>query len=279
MQFSKIITLGPKGTFSNLAASKVDLQGQREIIYTQTIPKITKKVEESDDSIGVIPIENSIAGCVGIAQDAISESNIEIINELSIPVQISFVSKCKLNEVKRYYAHPATFNQISKFITENTPNAEVIYSDSNIHSGELFIRNSDPYTAAVIPKAYAMEHEEYAKFHIIQEIQDYVNNTTRFFVIKKRKQDEIFDFNKKKCSLMVMFLEDRHSLLFEMLREFHVFDINLSYLQSRPSKGKKWGYVFFIDFYNNHRTEKCFETIKSLNIRFKLLGSYDTSLS
>ncbi|MGK0290292.1 MAG: prephenate dehydratase [bacterium] len=270
----KIITLGPKGTMSYSAASQVAEERSMEIVYTQTIPQITKSVV-TQDTYGVIPIENSVSGTVGQAQDSLISSDIIITNELSIHVRFSLITNTPLNEIKRFYAHPQAFNQTMQFTSDNFPQAEVLFADSNVHSGDLFLKHEGEPIAAIIPASLAKSEERFKTKLLIEDIQDYEDNTTRFFVIQKRPENYSPDFSKEKTSLFINFHEDRHSLLFELLREFHVFGINLSRLESRPSKSSAWKYSFFIDFLNNHRTEACLDELGRNQINYKVLGSYN----
>lgn len=275
MKPSKIITLGPRGTFSNLAASKVNPGNQFPIEYTRNIPQIIKAVSADADTIGVIPIENSISGSVAQAQDSLSESDLIITDELSIRVRFSIVSRKPLDQVKRFYAHTVASNQTGKFTMEKMPQADVVYADSNIQAGDLFLDDESDDTAAIVPTVYAAENENYKPFIKAEDIQDYEKNTTRFYVIRKKPEEYQFDFTKEKTSVYIAFQEDRHSLLFEILREFHVFDVNLCLIHSHPSKTDNWYYVFYIDFYNNHRSEKCLEALQQQNIICKVMGSYN----
>lgn len=274
---SKVITLGPKGTFSNLAASRVNSREEIEIEYTKTIPQITQKVVEDPNSIGVLPIENSIAGSVRQAQDSLIDAKVVILKEVSIPISYSLLAHGPLNEVKWLISFPLSFEQTAKFTSKKMPEIELIYSDSNIHSGEIFLEKNDPAYAAIVPKMAAKQSPAYSPFIQADDIQDYSNNTTRFLVIKKLPEKYELDYTLEKATLFVSLNEDRHSLLFEILREFHVYGINLSRLESHPSKENPWVYNFFIDFKNSHRTEALLENLKKIPaLECQLLGSYNS---
>ncbi len=275
-KYSKILTLGPKGTFSNQAASRVGGEDIADIHYTTTIPQIAAEVSKSDTVLGVMPIENSISGIVGQAQDALIDSNVVIVNELMIEIRFSMVSHVPLNEVKQFFSHTEAFNQTMTFTAKHMPEASVVFSNSNIHSGELFLERPDEPVAAIIPKVLAENDPVFKAKEAASNIQDYAQNMTRFVVIIKKPDDFTPDFTKNKTSLRIEFKEDRHSLLFELLREFHVFGINLCRLESRPLKETPWRYSFFIDLINNHRVETCLQELGKQDIGFKLFGSYDS---
>lgn len=273
--FNKIITLGPKGTFSNQAASLVGSSEIEDIQYTTTIPQIALEVVKDRNVLGVLPIENSTSGMVGQAQDSLVDSDVIIVNELQIDIQFSLVSHVPLHEVRQFFCHSEAFNQTMNFTAKNMPEANVIFSNSNIHSGELFLERAGEPVAAIIPKALVTNEDAFRKRLIASDVQDYMQNITRFVVIQKTPENFEHDFSKYKTSLVIEFKEDRHSLLFELLREFHVFGVNLCRLESRPLKNNPWCYRFFIDLINNHRVKTCLKELQKLEIGYQIFGSYD----
>lgn len=273
--YNRILTLGPKGTFSNQAASLVGGESITDIYYTTTIPQIAHEVEKNENILGVMPIENAISGTVGQAQDALMESEVIIVNELLLDIRFSLVSNVPLKDVRQFFSHAEAFNQTMIFTSKQMPNASVVFSNSNIHSSELFLERPDEPVSAIIPKVLAKNDPRFANKIEAQDIQDYEQNMTRFVVIIKKPKDYQPDFTHKKTSLCIEFKEDRHSLLFELLREFHVFGINLCRLESRPIKNTPWNYRFFIDMFNNHRVATCMEELRNQNIGFKIFGSFN----
>ncbi|MBT4286718.1 MAG: hypothetical protein HOD92_05215 [Deltaproteobacteria bacterium] len=273
--YQRICTLGPKGTFSYQAANSIGGDSINEIQYTTTIPQIAHEVENAENILGVMPIENSTSGIVGPAQDSLVDSNLIISYELLIDVRYSLVSNVPLSEIKQLFCHAMAFNQNGLFTSQHLPAANVVFSNSNIHSAEEFKERSDEPVAAIIPLP-AAHSDVYLKAKIMSDdTQDYKQNMTRFLVLEKNPKNYLPDFTRKKTAMYVLFDEDRHSLLFELLREFHVFNINLCRLESRPQKNKPWHYCFFIDFFNNHRVETCLAALDELNIQYKIFGSYD----
>jgi len=275
-KYKRILTLGPKGTFSNQAATLVGGAKIADIQYTTTIPQIANEVQNSNTILGVMPIENAISGMVGQAQDALLESDVVIINELLLDIRFSMVSQVPLKDVRQFFSHTEAFNQTMIFTSKYMPEASVVFSNSNIHSGELFLERPDEPVAAIIPKVLAENDARFTEKAVAENIQDYENNMTRFVVIIKKPDDYKLDFTKNKSSLCIEFREDRHSLLFELLREFHVFGINLCRLESRPMKNTPWNYRFFIDLLNNHRVDACMKELRNQNIGFKMFGSFNS---
>ncbi|MCP4294645.1 MAG: hypothetical protein GY786_03470 [Proteobacteria bacterium] len=273
--FNKVITLGPKGTFSNGAANLVAGNRIKKIAYTTTLPEIILEVEKDPNALGVIPIENSTSGIVGQAQDSLVSSGVIIINEIRLNVNYSLVSNVPLEKVEQYFCHSVAFNQTMVYTSQQLKQADVVYSNSNIHSGDILIERSEHPVAAIIPKPAARNNERYHGKIIIDDIQDYDPNITRFVIVQKKPENHFHDFTKEKTSVFVEAHEDRHSILFEILREFHVYGINICRLESRPSKNTPWSYGFFIDFYNNHRSATCLTDIQNLGISCEILGVYN----
>ncbi len=274
--FDRVITLGPEGTFSDQAAALVAL-GKREIRYTSTLPQVALAVVQDPLALGVIPVENSSSGIVGPAQDSLVENPVVILAEIQILVTYGLLSQVPLEEVESFYCHQVAFDQIMTFTAKHLPQAKVIFSDSNMDSAERFAQLPlGSKTAAVVPKLLAAQDPRFAPYLKAEGLEDYQNNCTRFLVFKKRPEEYQPDFSRKKTSLLIEMHEDRHSLLFEILREFHVFGINLCRLESRPSKVHAWQYRFFIDFYNSPKTQFCLDQFREAKISFQLLGSYDS---
>ena len=232
---SQIFTLGPEGTFSDEAAQII--RGDGVIVtYTGTFAEALFRVTEDQDSVAVVPIENSVAGTVAQVQD-------------------SMVS--------------------NKFLSKNLTEPQNQLTRSNVDSGIQFlqaIKSDNGALAAIVPASFA---DSYPEWKVANGIQDYHNNTTRFLVVRPRQENEEHDFSRKKTSLYVEFQEDRSGLLYELLSVFNLFQINLCRLESRPAKDTPWAYVFYVDFYNTEHTEACLDVMRVTKFNYKVLGSYD----
>jgi len=275
--FSQVITLGPKGTFSNQAASIVVGTQAATIQYTNTLPEICMLAAQDDQSLGVIPIENSSSGIVGPTQDSLLEHEVEIIAELEVQVNYALISTVPVDQVETFFCHKVAFDQIMSFTAKKLSQAKVHFVDSNMDGAYRFLRcGEDDKVAAVIPLVVAQQDPALNQKIVAESLEDYQNNCTRFLVVRKAIPWVDPDFSRKKTSLVIEAHEDRHSLLFEILREFHVFGLNLCRLESRPSKVHRWQYRFFIDLINNHRTAPCLAALAELGISYKVLGAYDS---
>jgi len=272
--FSLIYTLGPQGTFSDQATQKVRSSGIG-VNYTSTFVEAMLKVREDLNSVAVVPVENSVAGTVAQVQDSLVRNNLVIIAEINLLIEYALLANAELETVESFFVHPQALEQSSEFISNNLSQAQSILTRSNIDSGIKFLESVNSQklpVAAVVPLSFA---EDKFKWKIASGIQDYQNNTTRFLVVRSRKENEIPDFSRKKTSLLIELNNDRSGLLYDLLSVFNLFNINLCRLESRPAKDTPWAYVFYVDFYNSNQTEACIDVLRVSNFRYKVLGSYD----
>ena len=271
---SQIITLGPKGTFSDEAAQKI--RGEGVIVsYTGTFAEALFRVTEEPDSVAVVPIENSVAGTVAQVQDSLVNNKLVILGEINLLIEYSLLANEVPENVKLCYAHPQALEQSSKFLSKNLTASQNQLTRSNVDSGIQFleaIKSDKKALAAIVPASFA---DSYPEWKVASGIQDYHNNTTRFLVVRPRRENEQHDFSRKKTSLFVEFQEDRSGLLYELLSVFNLFQINLCRLESRPAKDTPWAYVFYVDFYNTEHTKACLDAMQVTKFNYKVIGSYD----
>jgi len=271
---TKILTLGPKGTFSDEAAQKIVKSGII-ISYTKTFHETLFRVSEDVNSVAVVPVENSVAGTVAQVQDSLDKNNLVILGEINLIIEYALLANADLKSIKYCFVHPQALEQSSRFISNNLSQAESKLTMSNIDSGIQFLDAVDSggsSAAAIVPLSFAKDNK---KWMHSSGIQDYKNNTTRFIVVRSRDSNEKLDFSRKKTSLLIEFQEDRSGLLYQLLSVFNLFQINLCRLESRPAKDTPWAYVFFVDFYNSKDTKQCLDVLSSSNFSYKVLGSYD----
>lgn len=264
----KIATLGPEGTFSHEAVIKYDKRAK--IVFTDTIRDVFEAVANDKANLGIVPIENSIAGTVGQTLDFLMEFRLKIKAEEILPISHNLVGFGKTSEIKVLYLHPQTYEQCELFIKKNFPKVEIIYTSSNGKSAEIIAIEKDKAKASIIPRIAV----DIYKLKILKkDIQDNRFNVTRFFIIGKEDSKKT---GYDRTSIAIYPQIDRPGLLYEMLGQFAKRKINLTKIESRPSKGKLGDYIFYIDF-QGHRTEKhVAEVLKELEKTafLTILGSY-----
>ena len=240
------------------------------VIPCQTIPKVMESVESDETTYGVVPIENSIEGSVGITLDSFAHDfDLKIYKEIVIPInQNLIVNKgVKLEDIEEVYSHPQAIAQCNKFIVEN--DLKPVYTRSTANAVETIIGNNTKSAIGNIKAA-----EIYCLDVIKTNIQETDNNETRFVIISK-KEHEIT--GRDKTSIIFSIYEDAPGGLYDILGIFKNNNINLTKIESRPSKKGLGKYLFFVDF-NGHKNNpvigKIIEEIEKHTYFFKFLGSY-----
>ena len=266
-----IITLGPQGTFSDEATRSI-VPETSKIEYALTLIE-TLLLAKSKQCPAIVPIENSVEGVVTAIQDLLVSEDFVICGELNKAVCYDLLSVAPLNQIKKVFAHEQASGQSREFLKKYLPHAIIELTASNIASGKIFLDllNQNKQIAAIVPPSFARSVPHYI---LHSQIQDYQHNTTRFILIQTRPQNYQPDFSHQKTSIQVQFSQDRPGLLYELLSIFHLFQINLCRLESRPSKKTAWNYVFFIDLLNSKKTEDCLEVMRIKKFEYHLLGTY-----
>lgn len=265
----KIGILGPDGTFTHEAA--LDYFGEgNEIVALPSIPSVFNAVETGLVDYGVVPSENIIEGSVNITLDSLIDSPLMIYAEEYLPVSQNLIigEKTKLTEVKTVMSHPQAISQCRQYLEKNFPDVELKSTPSTAKAVELLkeVTNSAAIGTVLAAKLYGGKV-------VAKDIQDLKENRTRFFVLSKGDHPKT---GKDKTSI-IFSCKDEPGALFAILREFAGRKINLTKIESRPSKTKSWEYLFFVDF-DGHREElncrMALSTIKSKTTLLKILGSY-----
>jgi len=261
--------LGPKGTFSEIAVLHY-FSDNISKIPKSSIEDVFKSVEKLEVDHGLVPIENSVEGSVNNTLDLLSVSKVVITGEMELIINQCLLSnETDISSIKRIYGHPQSLAQCKKWILNNTPRAELISVVSNT-SGALSLKKSGDACigAEIIADYYSLEI-------ICKNIQDYKNNSTRFLIIGNSTLDAT---GLDKTSLLIRPPNTGDSgSLYRLLEPFTNNEINLSRIESRPSKTRNWNYVFFMDIDGHIQDENVKKTIESLEdmaVEIKFLGSY-----
>ncbi|MBN1431342.1 MAG: ACT domain-containing protein [Methanomicrobiaceae archaeon] len=233
--------LGPEGTFSHEMALKVCGE---DVTLCPTIGSVFAEVA-AGGCMGIVPVENSEAGGVGETFDGLMRTDCHIAAEYYLPVRHYYAAAIPVGENPScIYAHPQSHEQCSRFIDEL--GVPVVHTASNAASAESAAEN--PGTAAITSAPAAKIHG----LRIIREnVQNSENNVTRFVAIVKGPYPKGYlpeSPGCDKCSILIDPQEDRPGLLYEIIGVFAALGINLSRIESRPSKRGIGSYVFFIDF-------------------------------
>ncbi|GAB4299630.1 MAG: prephenate dehydratase [Desulfuromonadia bacterium] len=267
----KVAFLGPKATFSHLAAMQ-QFGLAAELIPQKSIPAVFEEVEKGRALYGVVPVENSTEGVVSHTLDMFMESRLSINAEILLEVSHYLLSRTgRIEDIRKVYSHPQPLAQCRKWLEENLPNVPLVDVASTTLAAQIV---SEDFAAAAIASQYAAQLYD---LKVVRErIEDQVNNVTRFLVIGRKVSEPTGD---DKTSLMFA-VRDEPGILYRMLEPFARRGINLCKIESRPLKRKAWEYVFFLDLLG-HVTEPdvsaAVDELKGYCQFVKILGSYPRS--
>jgi len=269
-----IAYLGPVGTFSEEAA--IAFAGGRAdtaFLSLSSIPAVVTAIETGAATIGVLPVENLLEGSVTFTLDLlIHETSLKIAGEIVIPIRQYLVARegLSLAEVKVLYGHPQSLGQCRKFIERCLPGVATVASLSNSAAPAEAVADERP--AAAISTLRAAELT--GTTILARDIADTLGNVTRFIVLGQQDAPPTGD---DKTSFCFGFSEDRAGTLVGALQELAAEQINMTKLESRPSKVVLGQYIFLVDT-NGHREEaplaRALERIRARTGMFKIFGSY-----
>ncbi len=260
--------LGPELTFTHQASLKKFGSSVR-YLSCDSIPGVFREVEKDNVDYGVVPIENSTEGAVNYTLDMFVDSPLIICSEIYYPIRHSLLGKrSSMRSIKRIYSNPQVFGQCRGWIEKNLPGARLRDAASTSRGAEIAARHVD---SACIASELAAK--KYGLKVIARAIEDSATNVTRFLVVGKQMSKVSGD---DKTSI-VFSVKDRPGVLHDMLSSFKANGINLTKIESRPSKEKLWKYYFFIDMEGHRETPKLKKTLKEMEKKchfLKILGSY-----
>lgn len=264
--------LGPRGTFSEDAA--ISFAGaDSEFLDFSSFPALTAAVETGLADQALLPIENSIEGSISTTLDLlIHETPLKIAAEVVVPVRhfLITVPGASLGDITEVTSHPQPFGQCRRFLERVLPKAQQMAALSTAGAVEDVCKGANPHRAAIGTRRAA---ELYGGQIIAHDIQDTRSNFTRFVVL--RKEDSIPTGNDKTSISFVLHINAPGSLL-ESLTPFAEGKIELTRVESRPTKEWLGEYYFLLDF-QGHRTDALVaDALERLSqvARVKVFGSY-----
>ncbi len=261
--------LGPEGTYTEQAAYK-HFGHAVSARAKATVTDIFADVEAGHAAYGVVPIENSTEGVVTHTLDELGSTPLKVCGEVMLPVHHHLLSAHKkLADVKRIYAHTQSFAQCKKWLSVNLPNAKRVTVPSNGHAARLA---ADKKEGAAIAGLAA--GERYRLKALSSNIEDDPNNTTRFLIIGNKKTEPT---GHDLTSLVLGARKDMPGALFSLIEPFAQGGLNMTRIESRPSRRARWDYNFFIDF-EGHQDEpavaKVLAQVEKNAAHYAILGSY-----
>jgi chorismate mutase / prephenate dehydratase len=268
-QRMKVAFLGPEGTFTHQAALK-HFGHAVEAISLGAIDEVFREVESGAVQYGVVPVENSTEGVVNHTLDSFMDSSLKICGEVDLRIHHHLLlgEHTQENRITRIYSHQQTLAQCRKWLDAHMPTVERVAVSSNAQAAR---RLKDEWNAAAI--AGEMAAELYGLKIMHHNIEDRPDNTTRFIIIGRQDTPPS---GQDKTSILVR-MKNRPGALYHVLKPFKEHGVDLTRVESRPSRSGNWSYVFFIDF-EGHRDDDNVGRVlaaleqEAMDIRF--LGSY-----
>ena len=262
-----IAYLGPEATFTHQAAIQ-RFGSSLQYASQKTIADVFTEVAKNRADYGVVPVENSTEGVVTHTLDMFVDSDLKVVAQIVMPIQHCLVSRAKRERIRKLYVHPQTLAQCRVWIHRNYPQAEIIETSSNARSAELAAE--DAASAAI---AGTLAAEKYKLPVLESDIQDSSANATRFLVLGRKCSPST---GRDRTSLMFS-IADKVGALHNALAPFRRFKLNMTKIESRPSKRKAWEYFFFVDCDGHASDTKVAKAIELLHEHctfVKVLGSY-----
>lgn len=263
----KIVYFGPPATFTHLAAIK-NFGSDTEYIPAKNISEIFGLVKKNKADYGVVPVENSTEGVVSYTLDMFLDSDLKICAEITLEVAHHLLGKGELKKVTKVYSHPQAIAQCRMWLEEHLPTAKIYETESTAKAAQLASREEG---------ACAIASEVAAKLYGLNILEDHIedspHNYTRFLIIGR---DYAERSGKDKTSILFS-IKDRVGALHDMLTPFQKYGINLTKIESRPTKRKAWEYVFFVDFVGHKDDDAVKRALSELEEKcffLKILGSY-----
>jgi len=265
----KVAFQGERGAFSEDAAAKL-FRKDIDFLPCVRLKQVFELVSQDKVEFGVVPLENSQAGSINDTYDLLLVYPLNIFAEVILKVShyLMALPGEKLADIATIYSHPQALAQCEEFLSKLT--AEIVPSYDTAGSAKMIRENKLRNSAAIASKRAA---DIYGLEILAPEIETNVNNYTKFVAISKQKAKPA---PKSKTSL-VFAAEHKPGSLYEILGIFATRNINLTKLESRPSRTKPWEYVFYADFEGHQDGQVYKEAMRELQREaafVKILGSY-----
>ncbi len=275
MSIGRIGYLGPSGTFTEAAIlSQPDLAASEHVLF-RSHSDVLHSTGAGEIDFGFCAIENAIEGTVNVVQDTLAfEGDLMIQREVIIPITMNLLVKpgASLQNIKKVVSYPHALAQVRSFVRNQLPDAEFEAANSTADAALVLSKTSDMETAAV---GTSLAAERYGLEIVAERIEDHPGNQTRFVLVAR---DGIpAPTGHDKTSVVVFQQSDRPGSLLAILQEFAARSINLTKLESRPTREGLGRYCFFLDL-EGHMADPlmadCLKTLQTKQVRVKFLGSY-----
>ena len=263
----KIAYLGPEATFTHQAA-RGKFGVSVDYIPTSTIGEVFDRVQNRSADYGVVPVENSSEGAVTHTFDQFATTPLKICAEIYLPISLTLLARQPKEEINLIFSKQEVFGQCRSWLNANMPNAKLSPVESTTKAVQLALET--PGSAAI---ASIMASDMYEIEVLAKDIQDIQGNTTRFLVIGQKFSTPT---GNDKTSI-VFGVKHKVGALYDVLSVFKTDHINMTKIESRPSRNKAWEYYFFVDIDGHAEDPEVARALEELQEHCTLmtvLGSY-----
>jgi chorismate mutase/prephenate dehydratase len=265
----RVAYLGPEGTFSQMAV-KQQFGLAARATPIGSIPGVFEEVERGNADFGVVPVENTTEGGIIHTFDTFLDSDLKISAEIALTVHMCLLARAgvELGDIERVYSLPVAAGQCRRWLAANLPRAAIVDSRSTADGARL--AHDDARGAAVAAEIAARLYDLTV---VRRNIEDSSHNMTRFLVVGREQAEPT---GRDKTSLLLV-TRDEPGILYRVLGAFAERGLNMSKIESRPSRRRPWEYVFFVDV-DGHESDApvaaALAEVKRSCESFKVLGSY-----
>jgi chorismate mutase/prephenate dehydratase len=263
----RVAYLGPAATYTHHAA-RSRFGTSVEYMACEEVSDVFDMVENGGARYGVVAIENAINGPVMPVLDRLVDTPLKVYAEIMFPISHCLLSKSTRKEIKQVHSHPQAIAQCQRWLRMELPGVELIPTTSTSKAAELAA--TQPGMAAI---GSSLACEIYGLDVIAENIADLPGNETRFMILAREYGEATGD---DKTSI-VFSVRHKAGSLYDALKSFRQYDLNLTKIESRPSKAKAWEYYFFVDLEghaSDERVKAALDDLAEHCIFLKVLGSY-----
>ena len=266
----KVSFQGERGAYSE-AAARYFFSDKIETVPFPTFAEVLESTISDKTDYSVLPVENSLEGSVGESYDLLYSTTLNAMGEIYHRIEHCLIGEGDLDEVDTIYSHPQALGQCRKFIQKY--HLKTVPSYDTAGSVGIIKEINKKNVACIASKAASKIYEVPV---IAENIADALNNYTRFLVLSKKNTEET---GNDKTSIIFSIKHEPGSL-FRIIKNFYDFSINLTKIESRPTKATNWEYNFYVDFEGHAKNSKIadmLEKIKNETLFMKILGSYPSA--
>ena len=266
----KVSFQGERGAYSE-AAARSFFSEQIETIPFQTFANVLESTVSGNTDYSVLPVENSLEGSVGESYDLLYSTTLNAMGEIYHRIEHCLIGNGKLEEVDTVYSHPQALGQCRDFIQKY--NMKTVPTYDTAGSVKIIKGINKTNVSCIASKAAS---QIYNVPLISENIANNLNNYTRFLILSKKINEET---GNDKTSI-IFSIKHEPSSLFRIMENFHNYSVNLTKIESRPTKSTNWEYNFYVDFEGhakNPRLLQMLEKIKNETLFMKILGSYPSA--